>query len=141
MKSIEDIMSKKVITAESNTEVEDAAKLLEKYKIGSLIITEGKKTVGIVTERDITYRYVAKQKEIGKKDILLKDIMSSPLITLSMDNNPNVMDAIVIMHKHKIKRICIIKKGKLIGVLAELDLFKDLAESYVNNLKKMITRL
>ncbi|MCK5040229.1 MAG: CBS domain-containing protein [Candidatus Aenigmarchaeota archaeon] len=142
MKTIEDIMTKSILMIDVDAKVHDAAEMLEKHKIGSLVVTEGKETIGIVTERDITYRYVARPKrEICGADLLVRDIMSKPLISLSIDANPNIMDVIVMMDKHKIKRVCITKKGKLVGVLAELDLFKELADSYVKDLKKMISKL
>jgi len=52
MKSIEDIMSKNIMTVDINAKVDDAAKELERRKIGSLIVTKGKDSVGIITERD-----------------------------------------------------------------------------------------
>ena len=137
MREIEDIMSRNIATVDSDTTVEDAAKELKKHDIGSLIVTEGRKTVGIVTERDIAYKYVASQKHIGSKDIRVKDIMSRQLITTSIDNNPKIMDAIVLMDKYKIKRLGIIKKEKLIGILAEVDVFKELASSYITSYKKI----
>lgn len=141
MKRIEDIMTKNIITIDVNAKVTDAAKILKKHNIGSLIVTKNKDTIGIVTERDIAYKYAAKIKTLADLDTKVDNIMSSPLITLSLDDNTNIMEAIMLMSSRKIKRICITKKGKLIGILAELDLFRELSESYVKSLEKMIQRI
>ncbi|MCK5040230.1 MAG: CBS domain-containing protein [Candidatus Aenigmarchaeota archaeon] len=114
MKSIEDIMTKNIITIDSKANVVDAAKKLEKNKEVCLIVKEGKETVGIVTERDIVYKYLAK-----KNNLQVKDIMSRPIIDLSLEKNKNIMDAILIMHKNKIKKLAIKKNGKIVGILCE----------------------
>ncbi|MCK5176279.1 MAG: hypothetical protein KAQ92_01010, partial [Candidatus Aenigmarchaeota archaeon] len=67
-----------------------------------------------VTERDIVYKYLAK-----KNNLQVKDIMSRPIIDLSLEKNKNIMDAILIMHKNKIKKLAIKKNGKIVGILCE----------------------
>jgi len=138
MRDIEDIMSKKIVTVDSYATVEDAAKELKKHEIGSLIVTQEKRTVGIVTERDIAYKYVASQKEISRsKDVRVKDIMTSTLITQSLDDNLRIMDIIILMDEQKIKHVCITKKGKIVGMLADRDIFRELSGTYLNSYKKI----
>ena len=114
MKNIEDIMTRNIITIDSKATVVDAAKKLEKNKAVCLMVREGEKTVGIVTERDIVYKYMAK-----KNNFQVKDIMSSPLIKLPLEKNHNIIDAILIMHRNKIKKLVISKNNKIVGILCE----------------------
>ena len=137
MRSIEEIMSRKIITIDANAKISDAAKELAKHEIGSLIVTSAKNTVGIVTERDIAYKYVAKEKYKTDKDATVKDIMNSNLITQSLDDNLNIMDVIVLMDEQKIRHVCITKKGKIVGILADMDIFKELSATYINSYKKI----
>ena len=57
---IRDIMIEKVITAKKETTVEDAVRLMNKHEIGCLVVVENGKPVGIVTERDLLKRVLAK---------------------------------------------------------------------------------
>jgi len=56
---------------------------------------------------------------------------------MPLEENSNIMDVIVLMDKRKIKRLCITKKGNLVGILAEVDVFKELASSYILSYKKI----
>ena len=117
---IEDVMTKKINKINPGASVFEAAKKLEKNKYSCLIVMEKDKIKGIVTERDIVCKYVAKKRDISdKKNIKVGDIMSSPLITLSLDETKNILDAIVRMNRYQIKKLGITKNGKLVGLLCE----------------------
>ena len=118
--NIEDAMTKKIITTDPDTSVFEAAKKLEKNKSSCLIVMEKDKIKGIVTERDIVCKYIAGKKEAqDKKNLKVRDIMTSPLITLSLDDTKNIMDAIVRMNRYQIKKLGITKNSKLVGILCE----------------------
>jgi CBS domain-containing protein len=116
---IGECMTKSVITLESSKTVYDAAILLSKKKIGSIIITRNKAPAGIITERDIICKIVAKGKDA--KTTLLKSAMSSPLKTIL--DSQTIQDAALEMRAHNIKRLAVFdKKENLAGIITESDL-------------------
>jgi len=114
-------MSKDVITADEETAVEGAAKIMGEKSIGSVIVTSHGEPIGIFTERDLLTKFLAKDQslkiEVGKA-------CSSPLITAPI--GISVYDAAAIMTSKHIKRLPITKDGKLVGILSA----RDLVEAY-----------
>ena len=98
---IKDAMTKNVLTVEEDVAVTDVAKIMEKNNIGSVVIVNGDVPVGIVTERDITYRVVASNRK--PDDVLVKDIMSKPVETTAPDTT--ITQAIKIMARQNIRRL------------------------------------
>lgn len=116
---IGECMTKNVITLESSKSAYDAAILLSKKKVGSIIILHKGMPSGIITERDIVYKIVAKGKDA--KTTLLKSAMSSPLKTIL--DTQTIQDAALEMRKHNIKRLAVMGKNeKLAGIITESDL-------------------
>jgi len=114
-------MSKDVISADEETSVEEAAKIMGEKSIGSVIITKQGEPMGIFTERDLLTKFLAKDQslkvEVGKA-------CSKPLITANL--GISVHDAAIIMSEKHIKRLPITKQGKLVGILSA----RDLVEAY-----------
>jgi len=110
------IMSTKVVTVNATEKVAKALSTMVRQKIGSIIVVDKAKPVGILTERDISTR-VAKGQNL--KSMALKSAMSKPLVTapLSME----IEDAVAHMVKNDIRRLPILEDGKLIGIVTERD--------------------
>ncbi len=117
-----EIMHKGLIVVDSNESIENAAKLMKENKIGSVIVMEKGKGVGIVTERDIVRRVVSVGLSTKQK---VKKIMSTPLRTIKEDSSIN--KAISVMRKYKIKKLPVTdKKGRLIGIITETEILHTL---------------
>jgi len=114
----EDIMVDDVITVESDEPVTKAVEIMNTHEIGCLIVTKQGKPIGIVTERDLLKRVLAKSRKPEKLKVW--QIMSAPLVfgDLIMD----VEDTIKFMLKMKIKKLPIVKRGKLLGLVTLTDL-------------------
>jgi len=115
---IGDFMSKGVITLDSSNSVLEAAKLLCKKNIGSIIVTSGGDAVGILTERDIIQKIVSKEKNAKKEK--LSSIMSKPL--KAIEASQTIEDAALAMRENNIKRLPVLDKGSLVGIVSEGDL-------------------
>ena len=63
---VKDAMNEKVITIEPNATVREAAKIMTKYRIGSLLVMEDEKLLGIVTELDILWKVVAEGRDLSE---------------------------------------------------------------------------
>jgi len=115
-----DIMVKKVITTKQEATIEDAIKLMNKYEIGCLVVVENGKPVGIITERDLLKRVLAKSKELRNMKVM--EIMSEPLI--SVEPNTEIEEAAKLMFQKKIKKLPIVEKGKLVGLVTLTDILR-----------------
>ncbi|MFH0927285.1 MAG: CBS domain-containing protein [Candidatus Micrarchaeota archaeon] len=113
-----DCMTKGVITLSEDKTALEAAKLLAKKNIGSIIITSKGDAVGILTERDIIHKIVAKELDPSKQK--LSQIMSKPL--KAVEASQTIEEAALAMRKHGIKRLPVLEKGNLVGIISEGDL-------------------
>jgi CBS domain-containing protein len=121
---IKEIM-KDVRTISPDETVKEAADLMNRHSIGSLVVVDSKKKlVGIVTERDILQKVTAQNKLAGK--VLVEDIMSNKLITI--DANELLDDAVYLMIKHKIKKLPVIENDELVGIVTATDIVANSSE-------------
>jgi CBS domain-containing protein len=97
--------------ADQNTSIEDIAKFMLEHNIASVFVEADWRIKGIVTERDIVRKVVAKR--LDPASVCLRDIMSSPVISVSPDTN--LQDASELMAKHKIRRLAVVENGRIIG--------------------------
>jgi CBS domain-containing protein len=118
--TVKDAMTRGVICVDVNDTVQEAAEVLKKNDISSVIVTKKGDGIGIITERDIISKIVADNK--NPKKVLVGDIMTSPLITI----NPTaaIDDAARIMRDKDIRRLIVTDNDRIIGVLSEFDIVK-----------------
>ncbi len=115
-----DIMKKAVITVKKMDKLEKVVKIMAKVGIGGVVVTEGGKVIGILTEKDIIRQVLAKGKNY--KTVKVKDIMSSPVKTVRPETD--VEEGFRIMRDLNIERLPVVDKGRLIGIVTERDLIK-----------------
>lgn len=113
-------MTRKIIYVEKASNIYEVSKIMDENGIGSVIIMDGGKPVGIVTERDIITRCLAKQ--LDPKKTSSKEIMSYPLV--SVESDCFVSDAAKLMISKMVRRLVIIDDGKLKGVITTSDLVR-----------------
>lgn len=116
---VKDFMKRNILFAHPDDNIRDAAKLMARYGVGSvLVMSSNKELVGIITERDIT-REVAKAKNLDK--LLVKNVMSKNVVFIKEDNT--LEDAADLMIDNDIKKLPIEdKKGNLIGIITSSDI-------------------
>ena len=117
---VEDVMVTDVITISYRASVKRAAQVMNKHEIGCLIVVKGRKAVGIVTERDMLKRVVARAADPKKTRV--EEIMSQPLIVVEPDME--LEDAVKLMFEMKIKKLPVVDKGKLVGIVSITDIAK-----------------
>jgi len=116
---VRDIMSSPVIAMGEDAPANRVAELMDKHDLGCIIVTnkEGK-PLGIVTERDLVVRVLAKN---AKPDTLkANEVMTSPLITIEPD--ATISDAARKMSKLDIRRLGVIYKKQITGLLSSKDI-------------------
>jgi CBS domain-containing protein len=95
--------------------VADAAGLMEQHDIGIVpVADEDGGLVGLVTDRDLVLRVLAKQRD--PREISLGDIATTKLVTVTPDSN--VADARDLMAEHKVRRLPVVKGGRLVGIVS-----------------------
>jgi len=114
---VKEIM-KHVKTISSNSSVRDAARTMNEHKIGSLVVMNGKKLSGIITERDILAKVTAADKIPSRVSVV--EIMTSKLITTSPDDF--IDDAVYLMIRNKIKKLPVVENGELVGMITSTDI-------------------
>ncbi len=114
---VEEIMSRNVRTMKCNETVLDAYTKYRDFKIGSLIIKDKDRCVGIVTERDLIERTI----NINPGKTKIKEIMTSNLFTISPLDR--IEKAAEIMEKNKIRKLPVISDDdKLLGIITLTDI-------------------
>lgn len=132
------------MTASPETSVVDVAKLMRDESIGSVIIVEDNKPIGIVTERDLVRRVLA----LGRDTSSLKasDICSKPVLTVS--EYESIEDAVDFMKEYNIRRLVVVNgEGEVSGIVTTDDigynlrrLSEELAIEYISMSRRIRTR-
>jgi len=118
---IESVMVVDVVTVGAEATVGEAVELMNKNEIGCLVVVdEEEKPVGIITERDLLKRVLAKRKDPVRSKV--KDIMSKPLVTGTP--HMDIEAAVRLMFKHKIKKLPVTEDGRLVGLVTLTDLVR-----------------
>ncbi|MBI1972068.1 MAG: CBS domain-containing protein [Candidatus Aenigmarchaeota archaeon] len=117
---VKDAMTRRIATIGESDSVQSAAELMKKWRVGSLIVVRGKNPTGIVTESDIIKKVVS--RDLSAANIEVKEIMSSPMKFLSPEEN--LTDATRKMISAKIRRMPVISKGEVVGILTHTDIVR-----------------
>jgi len=115
---VKEAMTKKVIVINPDTTIKDAAKIMSQYRVGSLVVLEDEKLVGIITELDIIWKVVA--SELDPKTTLVRDVMSKNVVTINADQT--LEDATDVMVENKIKKLPVVEGNKIIGIITATDI-------------------
>jgi len=108
-----DVMATEVAIMDENISAKQAAEIMAQQGLSAVIVTFKSKAKGIVTERDILKRIVAEDKNAMKTK--LKEIMSSPLVTVGPDTDLEI--AAQLMFEKKIKNLPVVHENNLIGLV------------------------
>jgi CBS domain-containing protein len=104
----EDVMVTEVAVLDGDASAKKAAEIMAQEDVSAIIVTTEGKANGIVTERDILKRIVAEDK--NSRNTKLKEIMSSPLVTI--EPSTNLEKAANIMFEKKIKNLPVIHENR-----------------------------
>ncbi len=122
---VRDVMSSPVVTIDESSSANQAAKLMDRHGLGCIIVTGKKgKPLGIITERDMVRRILV--KNIKPDSIEAKEVMTSPLITV--DPDAKISDTARMMSRLNIRRLGVVYKGQLVGVLSSKDILAVMPE-------------
>jgi len=109
---------KPIVSLEKGKSARDGAQKMLELKIGSVVVSDGGKFVGIVTERDLLEKVIAAGKDPAKTT--LGDVMSSPLITI--EARAGLGEATSLMLQKNVRRLVATENGKVVGIFTQRDL-------------------
>lgn len=113
-------IARPIITIDEDGTVFEAAKAMIDNNRGSIVVTRGEKTTGILTERDIMKRVVAKSLNPGSTKV--KEVMTSSLITF--DKDKPLREAIDLMNRNSLRRMLVTENGKVVGIFTLRDIVR-----------------
>ena len=102
--------------------IHDAASLMESAGVGSLAVVEGDRLVGIVTDRDLVRRALARGLA---SDARIDAVMTVPVLTISAE--ADLHDAFAMFRSHGVRRLAVERDGRFVGMITVDDLLVDLA--------------
>ena len=117
---VKDFMKKDVIMVTPKTSVRKVAEVMAAEHVSSALICENKKLLGIVTEKDLARKIVAKGLDADKA--LAKDIMTTDLVTIEPEKS--LYDAMIKLNKKKVTHLPVIKNKEVIGILTSMDILR-----------------
>jgi CBS domain-containing protein len=132
--TVGDAMTMNPITIPSSKTLRDAAKTMSKEHVGSLLVTEENKIIGIVTERDIVKKAVAVLGNPAQKKV--KEVMATDLVTTTPEED--IFEAIRIMRDYNFRHLPVKHDGKIVGLVTLKDILKiepDLYEIMVEKIQ------
>ncbi|MDE3221453.1 MAG: CBS domain-containing protein [Nitrospirota bacterium] len=121
---VEDFMSHDVRSIDRAASIKDAGRLLQKYKVGSLIVDNGSSYIGIVTDSDLSRKAVA--RGLDPNTTTVAACMSKSLVTIEEDEP--LAEAMALMKKQGIRHLPVTADGTIIGVLSVSDVLRAFTE-------------
>ncbi|MEM3459362.1 MAG: CBS domain-containing protein [Candidatus Bathyarchaeia archaeon] len=115
---VRDVMSKDVRVVRPDTTVKEVVATMNKFNIGSIIVTQADRPVGIITERDILRRLV--EQCLAPETLTARQIMTSPVTTIN--ENTTIEEAAKLMAKKRIKRLPVTNNNKIVGIVTFTDI-------------------
>jgi CBS domain-containing protein len=115
---VRDLMSKEVKVVRPDTTVKEVVATMNKFDIGSIIVVQGERPVGIITERDILRRLV--EPCLAPETLTARHIMTSPVTTIS--ETATIEEAAKLMAKKRVKRLPVMSNEKIVGIVTFTDI-------------------
>ena len=113
---VRDIMNSPVVSASPDDTIHDIAKKMKDENIGSIIIMEKDKPVGIITDWDIVSKALVNDSKPSQ--IKSKEVMEE-LYTIEAEES--ITEAARLLRKHNIKRLGVVYKNRLVGIISSSD--------------------
>ncbi len=117
---VKDVMDRKVVAVDASATVADALSKMLENGVWSVVIEERGLPLGVVTERDVIRRCVAKGMAPERTGV--QQIESSPLITISPD--ATIREAMDAMAVRNVRRLFVVEGGKIVGRVTQTELFE-----------------
>ena len=134
---VSDVMTARPRAVTPQTPLTEVAELMEAEDVGSIPVVEDDRLVGIVTDRDIVVRAVAKGKDL--KGMPASAVSSRELVTVHPDDD--LSDALELMARHQVRRLAVTGENeRLVGVVSQADVAREAKEKDTGEVVQSISR-
>jgi len=115
---VRDVMSKEVKVVRPDTVMKEVVATMNKFNIGSIVVVQGERPVGIITGRDILRRLV--EPCLAPETLAARYVMTSPVITIA--ETASLDEAAKLMVKKKVKKLPVVSGDKIVGIITLTDI-------------------
>ncbi len=136
MKTARDIMTTPAETIAPTATLAEAARELRDLNIGSLPILDGGQLVGVVTDRDIVVRGIA--RGLDPASATVGEIASPEVVTVGPDHDAR--DVARILAEHQIRRVPVSDGNRVLGIVAQADIARTLGDRLTGDIVEDISR-
>ncbi len=117
---VSDYMTEETRSVRWDATLQEAGKLLQKYKIGLLFVDDDRRYVGVITESGLSRNAVA--KGLDPTTTLVKAVMSRKIVSIE-DNEP-IVEAVKLMKEHGIRHLAVSKNETVVGIISISDIVR-----------------
>jgi CBS domain-containing protein len=134
---IREVMSTRPRSVTPTTPLTTVAEVMATEDVGAVPVVEGDRLVGMVTDRDIVVRAVAKGKDLS--GMPAAEVSSRELVVVQPDED--LSDALQLMAQHQVRRLPVVEDGeRLVGVVSQADIAREAKEKATGELVEEISR-
>ena len=134
---VQDVMTGSPRCVTPETPVAEAAQLMESEDVGALPVLDGDELAGMVTDRDIVIRAVAKGKD--PRGMPVREVLTREVVAVGADED--LSKALELMASNQVRRLPVVDEGnRLVGVVAQADLAREAKEKAVGEMVEEISR-
>lgn len=130
---VKDIMTKDVKVVQPGYSVKKVVATMNKYNIGSIVVVQGDRPIGVISERDILRRVV--EPCFSPESLTARQVMTSPAVTI--DETASIDKAAKLMAKKRVRKIPVMNKQKLVGIVTFTDIITNVL-SMLSMLEELI---
>lgn len=114
------MMNRRILSVGPDTTVIEVARTMQEAKVGALLVAEGARFIGIVSETDLVRRVLAVRGDV--QQVRVSEIMRSPIITIEIDRSAH--EASDLMSERGIRHLAVTDGGKIVGMVSVRDLLR-----------------
>ena len=115
-----EFMKKDLVRVTPETSVRKVAEVMAKKHVSSAVVCENKKLLGIITEKDLARKIVA--KGLDGEEALAREIMTTDLLIIEPEES--LYDAMIRLNKKKVTHLPVIKDNEIVGIITSMDILR-----------------
>ncbi|MFZ0612278.1 MAG: CBS domain-containing protein [Desulfobacterales bacterium] len=127
MKTARDLLREKgsqIYSTAPDATVYDALQLMAEKNIGALIVFDGDRLIGLISERDYARKIVLKNK--FSRETAVADIMTRDVVTVAPDKN--LEDCMELITRHRVRHLPVIENDHVLGIISIGDIVKGIID-------------